>query len=673
MSAIQKFLTDNFGIWTAAEAEKKSGRGKVSEIATNVYGIKKLRELILELAVRGKLVPQLANEEPAAELVKRIQLQKDALIEAAKTKKKKKLVLKDEEEWPFEIPAAWMWVTFGDVSSYIQRGKGPVYVPHSEHAVVSQKCVRWTGLDLNEVRYIDPDSLGKYEAVRYLREGDILWNSTGTGTIGRACVVPKKDNEGILVADSHVTVVRPIGILGNYLWRWIQSSSVQSTIQVLATGTTNQIELNTSTVIGHPVPLPPLAEQHRIVAKVDELMALCDQLEAQHCNAFDAHEKLVEYFLTTLTQSKSSIDFDADWKRVAENFDTLFTTEESIESLEKTFIQLAVMGKLVPPDPNDEPVGDLVRRILTERDRKIQFEGSRTSANEVFENSELYMPIPDNWAYVRLGNLARFIDYRGKTPNKVDSGIPLITAKNVRFGFISREPKEFITKEEYTSWMTRGFPRLGDLLFTTEAPLGNVASIDIVEEFALAQRVICFQLHEQAIGEFLKLAIMSKQIQQELLRSATGMTATGIKSSKLKEILIPIPPIQEQLRIVEKVRELSVLCADLKSRIADANNLQRKMANVFVLAAMGVSNAIKKNFSPDISIMKIATTLELAEHSKTSILTPLAKIIASLGGAADAKEVWKCSNFDLPSFYKQLKLEIESGSIRMPQPATYDA
>jgi type I restriction enzyme S subunit len=163
-----------------------------------------------------------------------------------------------------------------------------------------------------------------------------------------------------------------------------------------------------------------------------------------------------------------------------------------------------------------------------------------------------------------LGNLARFIDYRGKTPKKVDSGIPLITAKNVRFGYINREPYEYLTESEYESWMTRGFPRVGDILFTTEAPLGNVAIIDIQERFALAQRVICLQLHKPEIACFLKFLIMSAIFQNQLLDNATGMTATGIKSSRLKEIPIPIPPLAEQRRIVAKIDELMARCDELE-------------------------------------------------------------------------------------------------------------
>lgn len=131
-----------------------------------------------------------------------------------------------------------------------------------------------------------------------------------------------------------------------------------------------------------------------------------------------------------------------------------------IKKLRELILELAVRGKLVPQDAADEPASELLKCILKERDRQISHEGSRTIANEKIQDSEIYISIPDCWQYCRLGNLARFIDYRGKTPNKVSSGISLITAKNIRFGYISREPEEYVTAAEYESWMTRGFPRV---------------------------------------------------------------------------------------------------------------------------------------------------------------------------------------------------------------------
>lgn len=156
-----------------------------------------------------------------------------------------------------------------------------------------------------------------------------------------------------------------------------------------------------------------------------------------------------------------------------------------------------------------------------------------------------------NWKIYKLGDAARFIDYRGKTPTKVAEGVPLITAKNVRMGYIDREPREYIKIEDYDSWMTRGLPKKGDVLFTTEAPLGNIAQIDTDEKLAFAQRVIIMQSIREIDPTFLKYLLMSDQIQMILHSLSTGGTVKGIKAKILKQIEIPIPSITEQQKIAE--------------------------------------------------------------------------------------------------------------------------
>ncbi|MFA6545346.1 MAG: restriction endonuclease subunit S, partial [Limisphaerales bacterium] len=155
---------------------------------------------------------------------------------------------------------------------------------------------------------------------------------------------------------------------------------------------------------------------------------------------------------------------------------------------------------------------------------------------------------------VSLSDVCEFIDYRGKTPEKSDKGVPLITAKNVRWGMVNKEPAEFVTEETYTKHMTRGFPKRGDVLFTTEAPLGMAALIDTDERFALAQRIICFSPNpERLVGGYLVQALLSKKVQDAIHSFASGATAQGIKASSLKEIEIPLPPLEEQRRIVAEI------------------------------------------------------------------------------------------------------------------------
>lgn len=241
-----------------------------------------------------------------------------------------------------------------------------------------------------------------------------------------------------------------------------------------------------------------------------------------------------------------------------------------VKKLRELILELAVRGKLVPQDANDEPVATLLKQNHIEQSRLTVEENLKTKASQSILDSEEYILVPETWGRIKLGNLAKFIDYRGKTPKKLSAGVRLITAKNVKFGYLSLQPEEFISEAEYKTWMTRGFPRIGDILFTPEAPLGNVAQVDLEEKFALAQRAICLQFHLSDISNYLRLFLMSPSFQNLLSEKATGTTAKGIKASVLKELVVYIPPIEEQHSIVAKVDELMALCDQLEQQTEDS-------------------------------------------------------------------------------------------------------
>lgn len=245
-----------------------------------------LPKAILQAAVQGKLVPQNSHDEPASELLKRIQQEKAQLAKEGKIKKEKPLPPISEEEIPYDLPEGWVWCRTADICSYIQRGKSPTYSDTKMYPVVSQKCVQWDGIDMSKARFIAPETMSKYEENRLLQTGDLLWNSTGQGTLGRIAIYDKQLNSyQCAVADSHVTILRPMHILPQYMYYWFAGPEVQGTIDEKATGSTKQIELATLTIMSHILPLPPLAEQPRIVSKVDELRTLCDELKAAYTAA----------------------------------------------------------------------------------------------------------------------------------------------------------------------------------------------------------------------------------------------------------------------------------------------------------------------------------------------------------------------------------------------------
>ena len=551
-------------------------------IADAPEAVPRLRRFILDLAVRGKLVEQDPNDEPAAEFLKRIGVEKARLVKAELIKRPKQLEAVERDDTEFCIPSSWCWTRLGEVTSYIQRGKSPKYASADGSPVVSQKCVQWHGLDLDKVRKITYQSLVTYEDIRFLREGDLLWNSTGTGTIGR--IIRLIDPPERLVCDSHVTVVRCLFVSSEYIRTWLRTGNVYGLIEERAAGSTNQVELTAQMALNQVVPLPPLAEQHRIVAKVDELMALCDRLEAARTEREATRDRLVAASLVRLNAPDPDPAIFRNHAAFAlENLAPLTTRTDQIKALRQTILNLAVRGKLVEQDPNDEPASELLKRIAVEKvERKRKTGDARVKMGFDPKPDDGPMVFPPGWAAQSFENLFLFIDYRGKTPPKTNQGIPLITAKNIRMGYLNREPREYISEKTFKTWMTRGFPKIEDLFFTTEAPLANICLNEMDQPFALAQRVICFQPYGKINTKFLMFALMSAVMQSLIDTHATGMTAKGIKAANLKPLPIPIPPLAEQHRIVAKVDELMVFCNRLEKKLAAGDDTRRRLLDALL-------------------------------------------------------------------------------------------
>jgi type I restriction enzyme S subunit len=253
------------------EAAWKRINNNWEAIADTPESVDSLRSLILDLAVRGRLQNEV---DQGFDLVS-------------------------------GLPIGWELQRLDQVCSYVQRGKGPKYSDMSKYAVVSQKCVQWSGFDISKARFVDEQSLNSYGEERILRSGDILWNSTGTGTVGRTAIYFDSNLFKKVVADSHVTVLRAPDMNPQFLWSWTASPGVQSMITDLTSGTTNQQELNLSSIKSLLVPVPPLPEQNRIVANVEELMAICDRIEFELNSRSDLAEKFARSVVNVLARTEA--------------------------------------------------------------------------------------------------------------------------------------------------------------------------------------------------------------------------------------------------------------------------------------------------------------------------------------------------------------------------------
>jgi type I restriction enzyme, S subunit len=558
-------------------------------LAASPDGVAKLRQLILTLAVQGRLVPQSPSDEPASVLLQKIREEKERLVAAGNIKGDKPLLDVAEEEKPFALPVGWEWVQMGDLVNASEAGWSPTCLgsPRRQNhwGVLKVSAVSWGQFDALANKELPADLLPRPEYE--VKDGDFLLSRANTEELVARSVVVGKAEPKLMLSDKIIRLHVSSLVSRSFLNLSNNASHSRTHYRSNASGTSSSMKnVSREVVLRTAVALPPSAEQSRIVARVEELMRLCDALEVKGKLEAAQHAQLLNTLLGTLTDSQSPEALTENWQRVAAHFDLLLDRPEAVDALEQTILQLAVHGMLVPQNPADEPASVLLKNICAQKDRLIaDGEVRRNKQLPPVDIREEAFELPQNWEWVRLGDLANFIDYRGKTPTKTESGVPLITAKNVRRGFINREPREFIAESAYATWMTRGFPKLGDLLFTTEAPLGNVGTIDIEEPFALAQRVICFSLYEGKMSGALSIFLQSPWMQSVLSERATGVTAQGIKSARLQVIPLPLPPLAEQSRIVARVESLRSLCADLRERLSASQATQANLAEALVASA----------------------------------------------------------------------------------------
>ena len=472
-----------------------------------------LKASILQYAIQGKLVEQRTEEGTGEELYQQIQAEKQRLIKEKKIKKEKTLTEITEGEIPFDIPDSWKWVKLGDCTGYAQTKEK-----------VSPKDITgdmWS-LDLEDIQKDTGAILVKTKASERKISGDKVKFHKGQVLYSKLRPYLKK----ILVApDDGICTPELVPfdtylIDANYIAYVLRSPHIDFVINSVTYGV-KMPRVGTDTMTNLLIPLPPLAEQKRIVAKIEELLPYVDRYAA-------AYEKL-------------------------EQFNAKFT-----EDMKKSILQYAIQGKLVEQRPEEGTGEDIFKQL------KPYHKGIKPCKDEL-NFSSMDFDIPESWTMVELNQIFDFVDYRGKTPTKITSGVFLITASNIKQGYMDYTRKEYISFEEYKGRQSRGLTQKGDLLFTTEAPMGNAALCDL-DECSCGQRIITFKEYtkEATLPALFMYFILSPQFQQQLLDNCTGTTAKGIKAEKLKHFLLPLPPYEEQKRIVAKLEEILPLCERLK-------------------------------------------------------------------------------------------------------------
>ena len=335
------------------------------------------------------------------------------------------------------------------------------------------------------------------------------------------------------------------------------------------------------------VPLPPLAEQHRIVAKVDELMALCDQLEQQQTHSIEAQQTLVETLLRALTLVESQQELTEAWTRIASHFDALFTTDHGIDQLKQTILQLAVMGKLVPQDPNDEPASFLLERLQRKRE-KLLLEGKVQKAKfiQTARMEDVPYTVPGSWVWARLSSIVEVIDPNPshRMPRYVDVGIPFVSTEN----FVDDDRIDFtigkcVTDETLQEQIQRFELRPGAFALSRIGTIGKTRFLPLERSYGLSHALCVISPFDDELNtDYLRLAVTADSVLEQAHAGAQSIGVPDLGMGVIRSFLLSLPPKEEQRRIVAKVDELMALCEALKARLAEAQTTQINLADAIV-------------------------------------------------------------------------------------------
>ena len=557
-----------------------------ARIADASDAVDRLRRFVLDLAIRGKLVAQDPNDEPATELLKRIRAKKSLLAGTGKirTKTSETFSVSDPE---FDLPAGWARSNVGEICSKTGSGSTPrggkdAYRQNGIVFLRSQN-VYDDGLRLNDVAYIDTATHVRMSGT-VVKPGDLLLNITG-GSIGRCCRVP--DGFGEANVSQHVAIIRvAVDGVQDFLHRVIQSPHFQAFVFNEQTGA-GRGGLPKNRMDRIPVALPHLAEQHRIVAKVDELMALCDELEAAQAKRESRRDRLVAATLHGLNNGDATPEDQRHAARFYFNhLPRLTTRPEHIRQLRQTILDLAIRGKLVPQDSNDEPAFELLARV--DRDRNYEGGAVRSGHQKLLPLPNVDgvpfppFPLPESWQWVPLQRILNGDSRNGfsKKPDGASTGIPIlrISAATVRSDAIVSEEEHKLISGVDENMRSKFSLQQGDLLACrfngNRAFVGRLAlfkdylGIDPI----YPDKLIRIRLFKKLTLPQLVRYFMNSEPVRRLVETycATTVGNWGISATNLKRVPVPIPPLAEQHRVVAKVDELMALCDDLEASLTDA-------------------------------------------------------------------------------------------------------
>lgn len=538
-------------------------------------GIKKLREVILTLAMQGKLVPQYPSDQPASKLLQEIEAEQGQLVKGGKIKALKLRPEIKPEEQPYSLPKGWEWVRFGSIAQHnsgktLDKGRNT----GRSCDYITTSNLYWGYFKLDSVRQmpIRDDELEKCTA----RKEDLLICEGGEA--GRAAVwFYDKD----ICFQNHIHRARFYGNIDPYYaYRFFEKLNATGEITQYrqGVGISNMSSKALASIIS---PLPPLAEQRRIVAKIDQLMARCDELEKLRAERAQKRLSVHTAVLNSLLTATESRGFNTAWHFITKNFGELYSVKANVTELRKAILQLAVMGKLLTQDPKDQPARELLNKIEEEKKRLVK-EGKIKASKLLPENKHDEVPyeLPNGWEWVRLGEICNKVsDGFHHTPIKSSEGIKYISATHIFNGRIDWNSGLYVSEADYSDLFKKTRQGLGDILIVNRgAGCGDAAIVDSDEPFCFQNAAIIGFNQKLLLGKYI-LNFLHASRSQFLEKFIQGGAQPMLSNKLLATHFLAIAPLAEQHRIVAKIDQLMSLCDEMEKQIDATTGKQTALLN----------------------------------------------------------------------------------------------
>lgn len=511
-------------------------------------GVKRLRELVLQLAMRGKLVPQAPEDES---------------VQVSSTS--------SETDLPYLLPHAWKWVKLVDIATYNGR-------PKVEADDIDPDC--WV-LDLEDIEKSTSRLLARvpYQA----RKSTSTKSSFQPGDVLYGKLRPYLDK--VLIADcpgvctTEIVPIVPHSVVSSEWLRWsLKRPDFLNYVSRISYGV-KMPRLGTDDAVSSIHPLPPLAEQLRIVARVDELMGLLDRLQAARTARDEIRRTAREAALAALRDAEDTDAAEAAWARVSDHMDAFFTDPEDVTPLRQTILQLAVRGRLVPQDSTDEPASRLAEKLAREKPG-LHRAGLAPAPKALDPITTSPYPLPPNWTWVRADLVcSHVVDCLHRTPVYLETGFPAIRTCDVEPGRVLIDRALRVDEATFREQTQRLTPREGDVLYSREGGrYGIAAVIPPGTVLCLSQRMMQFRCMPSIDPEYFAWFLNSPLGFGQASADVGGSASPHVNISSIRQFFFPLPPEGEQKRISAQIKSMMTLCDQLEDQLTAARERQAQFA-----------------------------------------------------------------------------------------------